>query len=114
MTRSHTPGAATGARNSDKDYSRCEARSDAATLDTSDALDDDLAAHEVLAAAPAAFVAERSAGGAAGGEAPRVVTVPPELAGERLDKVLAKVFPEFSRSRLQSWIEAQRVQVDGM
>jgi 23S rRNA pseudouridine1911/1915/1917 synthase len=46
-------------------------------------------------------------------EAPRVVAVPPELAGERLDKVLAKVFPEFSRSRLQSWIEAQRVRVDG-
>lgn len=44
---------------------------------------------------------------------PRVVTVPDELAGERLDKVLAKVFPEFSRNRLQSWIEAERVLVDG-
>ncbi len=39
--------------------------------------------------------------------------MPPELAGERLDKVLAKVFPEFSRSRLQGWIESQRVKVDG-
>ena len=44
---------------------------------------------------------------------PRVVTVPDGLAGERLDKVLAKVFPEFSRNRLQSWIEAERVLVDG-
>jgi 23S rRNA pseudouridine1911/1915/1917 synthase len=40
------------------------------------------------------------------------VVVPDALAGERLDKVLAKVFPDFSRSRLQSWIEAGRVSVD--
>ncbi|GAB2879705.1 RluA family pseudouridine synthase [Paraburkholderia jirisanensis] len=39
--------------------------------------------------------------------------MPPEFAGERLDKVLAKLFPEFSRNRLQSWIEAQRVRIDG-
>jgi 23S rRNA pseudouridine1911/1915/1917 synthase len=113
MTRSHTPRAATGTRNSDKDYSRCEGRSDAATPDTSDRsdmLDDELAADDV-SAAPVSPAAGR--GPAAADEAPRVVTVPPELAGERLDKVLAKVFPEFSRSRLQSWIEAQRVHVDG-
>ncbi|CAB3750403.1 RluA family pseudouridine synthase [Paraburkholderia humisilvae] len=114
MTRSHTPGATAGARNSDKDYSRCEARSDAAASDPTDALDDDLAADDVLRPPLAPSIAGRDAGGAMAGEAPRVVTVPPELAGERLDKVLAKVFPEFSRSRLQSWIEAQRVQVDGM
>lgn len=46
-------------------------------------------------------------------ETPRVASVPDELAGERLDKVLAKMFPEFSRSRLQGWIEAQRVRIDG-
>ena len=46
-------------------------------------------------------------------EAPRIVEVPLSLAGERLDKALAQLFPEFSRSRLQSWIEAQRVLVDG-
>jgi 23S rRNA pseudouridine1911/1915/1917 synthase len=46
-------------------------------------------------------------------ETPRVAEVPDELAGERLDKVLAKMYPEFSRSRLQAWIEAQRVQIDG-
>lgn len=50
---------------------------------------------------------------AAADEAPRVVEVPLSLAGERLDKALAQLFPEFSRSRLQSWIEAQRVLVDG-
>ncbi|TKC90251.1 RluA family pseudouridine synthase [Trinickia terrae] len=55
---------------------------------------------------PSADPADASAG-------PRLAQVPPELAGERLDKVLAKVFPEFSRSRLQSWIEAERVLVDG-
>jgi len=42
-----------------------------------------------------------------------VASVPDELAGERLDKVLARLFPEFSRSRLQGWIESQRVRVNG-
>jgi 23S rRNA pseudouridine1911/1915/1917 synthase len=46
--------------------------------------------------------------------AARSASVPATLAGERLDKVLAKVFPEFSRSRLQSWVEAGRVRVNGM
>ena len=40
--------------------------------------------------------------------------VPAALAGERLDKVLARVFPEFSRSRLQSWLEDGRVTIDGV
>jgi 23S rRNA pseudouridine1911/1915/1917 synthase len=40
-------------------------------------------------------------------------TVPAELVGERLDKVLAKLFPSYSRSRLQTWIETGRVLVDG-
>lgn len=42
-----------------------------------------------------------------------VASVPDELAGERLDKVLARIFPEFSRSRLQGWTEEQRVRVNG-
>lgn len=46
--------------------------------------------------------------------APRSACVPAALAGERLDKVLARVFPEFSRSRLQTWVEAGRVRVNGM
>ncbi|KMQ79873.1 Ribosomal large subunit pseudouridine synthase D [Candidatus Burkholderia pumila] len=48
-----------------------------------------------------------------GDDAPRIALVPDELAGDRLDKVLAKSFPEFSRSRMQGWIEEGRVLVDG-
>ncbi|MBM7117143.1 RluA family pseudouridine synthase [Archangium primigenium] len=38
---------------------------------------------------------------------------PPESRGERLDQVLARLFPEFTRSRLQGLIEAGHVRVDG-
>lgn len=43
----------------------------------------------------------------------RSATVPPEAAGNRLDLALARIFPEFSRSRLQQWIKAGEVRVDG-
>jgi len=39
--------------------------------------------------------------------------VPDELAGKRLDQVLAQLYPELSRNRLQGWIKAGRVLVDG-
>lgn len=39
--------------------------------------------------------------------------VPDEHAGLRLDQVLVKLFPEYSRSRLQEWIVQQRVTVNG-
>jgi 23S rRNA pseudouridine1911/1915/1917 synthase len=39
--------------------------------------------------------------------------VPGELAGQRLDQALATLFPDYSRSRLQGWIKAGRVRVDG-
>jgi 23S rRNA pseudouridine1911/1915/1917 synthase len=39
--------------------------------------------------------------------------VPDELAGQRLDQALAALFPDYSRSRLQGWIRAGRVRVDG-
>jgi 23S rRNA pseudouridine1911/1915/1917 synthase len=39
--------------------------------------------------------------------------VPDALAGQRLDQALATLFPDFSRSRLQGWIRAGQVQVDG-
>ena len=32
--------------------------------------------------------------------------VPEEKAGRRLDQTLAEMFPDFSRSRLKTWIEA--------
>ncbi|WP_372435421.1 RluA family pseudouridine synthase [Pandoraea sputorum] len=45
--------------------------------------------------------------------APLVATLPDALAGERLDKALAQCFPEYSRSRLQAWVEDGRVTLDG-
>lgn len=39
--------------------------------------------------------------------------IPAQLAGLRLDQVLAKLAPEYSRSRLQSWIREERVRLDG-
>lgn len=40
--------------------------------------------------------------------------VPEELAGMRLDLCLAEMFPDYSRSKLQTWIKAGRVQVNGV
>ncbi len=39
--------------------------------------------------------------------------VPAELAGERLDQVAARLFPDYSRSRLQGWIREGGLRVDG-
>ena len=39
-------------------------------------------------------------------------SIPPELAGLRLDQALARLFPEHPRSRLQAWVRAGRVTVD--
>jgi 23S rRNA pseudouridine1911/1915/1917 synthase len=39
--------------------------------------------------------------------------IPMEMAGERLDKVLAGSLPDYSRNRLKSWVEAGAVMVDG-
>ena len=43
---------------------------------------------------------------------PEQKTVPDELAGHRLDRALAQMFPQFSRSRLKSWILQGFVTVD--
>ena len=40
--------------------------------------------------------------------------IPDELAGKRLDQTLARLFPDYSRSRLQQWVKAGRVTVDGV
>ncbi|MBS1157395.1 MAG: rluD [Proteobacteria bacterium] len=42
----------------------------------------------------------------------RVLTIPANLAGERLDAALATLVPEFSRSRLTSWIKEGLVTAD--
>ncbi|MFA7388214.1 MAG: 23S rRNA pseudouridine(1911/1915/1917) synthase RluD [Thiohalobacteraceae bacterium] len=39
--------------------------------------------------------------------------IPAAAAGQRLDQVLADLFPDYSRSRLQQWIRAGAVRVDG-
>lgn len=41
-------------------------------------------------------------------------TVPYELAGMRLDQALAELFPDYSRSKLQTWIKAGRVEVNDL
>jgi 23S rRNA pseudouridine1911/1915/1917 synthase len=41
------------------------------------------------------------------------VDLPVDFAGLRLDQALAKALPQYSRARLQGWIEAGAVQVDG-
>ncbi len=41
------------------------------------------------------------------------LTVPPELAGLRLDQALARLFPSYSRSRLKQWIKQGQVSIDG-
>ena len=39
--------------------------------------------------------------------------VPDELAGQRLDQALARMFPDYSRSRLKAWLLDGSVLVDG-
>lgn len=39
--------------------------------------------------------------------------VPETMAGRRLDQVLAELFPDYSRSRLQQWVKGGDVTVDG-
>ena len=44
---------------------------------------------------------------------PVTFQVPAEFAGQRLDVVLAQLMPSYSRNRLQDWIQAGRVLVEG-
>jgi 23S rRNA pseudouridine1911/1915/1917 synthase len=41
------------------------------------------------------------------------LALPEEAQGLRLDQALARALPQYSRARLQSWIEAGAIQVDG-
>ncbi len=41
------------------------------------------------------------------------LALPGDLAGLRLDQALARALPQYSRARLQSWIEAGAIEVDG-
>src|SRR5262245_39291296 len=42
------------------------------------------------------------------------IEIPPELAGRRLDQALAQLLPQFSRTRIQRWIEEGAVKVNGL
>lgn len=44
---------------------------------------------------------------------PIVLKLTAAVCGDRLDKVISKLIPQFSRSRLQQWIDAGFVTVDG-
>lgn len=44
----------------------------------------------------------------------QIVTIPEELAHERLDQALAKLLPEYSRTLIKEWIESDQVQVNGV
>ena len=50
--------------------------------------------------------------GAAGADE-TVVTVPQALAGLRLDQALARLFPQYSRTRLQAWLREGVIVLDG-
>jgi 23S rRNA pseudouridine1911/1915/1917 synthase len=54
-----------------------------------------------------------SPGWEAGLVAPVSATVPASLGGLRLDQALARLFPQYSRNRLQAWLKAGHVTVDG-
>jgi 23S rRNA pseudouridine1911/1915/1917 synthase len=45
--------------------------------------------------------------------APVESVVPAELASLRLDQALARLFPQYSRNRLQAWLKAGHIEVDG-
>ena len=47
------------------------------------------------------------------GGGPLTLVAPASAAGERLDKALAQLLPDISRSRLQQWIDEGAVCVDG-
>lgn len=41
------------------------------------------------------------------------VIIPQDHAGLRLDKSLATLFPQYSRAKIQTWINSQQVSIDG-
>ena len=49
----------------------------------------------------------------AGDATTHALTLPAASAGERFDVALARALPQYSRSRLRSWIDAGRIALDG-
>jgi 23S rRNA pseudouridine1911/1915/1917 synthase len=46
--------------------------------------------------------------------APETRSIPPEMAGQRLDRALAGLFPAYSRARLQHWLREGLISIDGL
>src|SRR3954467_7433923 len=44
--------------------------------------------------------------------APVQAVVPRELGGLRLDQALARLFPQYSRNRLQAWLESGHIRIE--
>ncbi|MDN5862039.1 MAG: pseudouridine synthase, partial [Salinisphaera sp.] len=44
----------------------------------------------------------------------RRLVIPSDFRGQRLDKVLAQLLPDYSRARLQAWLKAGAIEVDGV
>src|ERR1700733_10489044 len=105
MTRSST----SRTKDRSKDYSPSASADDARPDDLTEPAAAPDAASEIHGKPVPTNLHERRADA----ETPRTIHVPDEYAGERLDKVMARLFPEFSRGRLQTWIDAQRVVGDG-
>jgi 23S rRNA pseudouridine1911/1915/1917 synthase len=45
--------------------------------------------------------------------APMTTRVPLELGGLRLDQALARLFPQYSRNRLQAWLKSGHITIEG-
>src|SRR5258706_16345159 len=45
--------------------------------------------------------------------APMSEVVPTDMGGMRLDQALARLFPQYSRNRLQVWLESGHITIEG-
>ena len=43
----------------------------------------------------------------------QIMSIPDDFAGLRLDQALARMFPQYSRSRLKEWLLAGAIVVEG-
>jgi 23S rRNA pseudouridine1911/1915/1917 synthase len=67
----------------------------------------------VRTAAPPARAPQASTADAPTDATPHRLLLPASAAGLRFDQALARVLPEYSRSRLRQWIDGGRVTLDG-
>ncbi len=63
--------------------------------------------------APAAPAGDAEADWEESFAAPMSATVPAALGGLRFDQALARIFPQYSRNRLQAWLRSGHITLDG-